>query len=43
MGTGEAELMPNEISQRHADLDFFFVALAVDGQGDLSLLSHGHS
>src|SRR5262249_48338254 len=43
MGTGEAKLVTDEISQRHADLDFFFVALAVDGQGDLSLLSHGYS
>src|SRR5262249_8879680 len=39
MGAGEAELVTDEISQCHADLDFFFVALAVDGQGDLSLLS----
>src|SRR5262249_53436340 len=42
MGTGEAELVTDEISQRHADLDFVLVALAVDGQGDLSLLSHCH-
>src|SRR6266566_788150 len=43
MGAGEAELVPDEISQRHADLDFFFVPLAVDGQRDFPLLSHCHS
>ena len=44
MGAGEAELVPDEISQRHADLDFFFlVPLAVDGQSNFPLLSHCHS
>src|SRR5262249_31584530 len=40
MGAGEAELVPDAISQRPGDLALFFVPLAVDGQGDLSLLSH---
>src|SRR5262245_51337081 len=40
MGAGEAELVAAEISQRHADLDFFLVPLAVDGQRDFPLLSH---
>ena len=37
MGAGEAELVPNEIGQRHANLDLLvFVALAVDAQRDFS-------
>jgi len=43
MGAGEAELVADEISQRHADLDFFLVPLAVHGQRDFPLLSHCHS
>src|SRR5215467_13627670 len=43
MGPGEAELVPDEIGQCDAHLDFFFVSLAVDGQHNFPLLSHCHS
>ncbi len=41
MRTREAELVPHEIRERHTDLDLFLVALAVDGQRDLALFTHG--
>src|ERR1700682_3037407 len=41
MGAGEAELMTQEIRQRHAHRHGCLVVLAVDGDGDVSRLAHG--
>ena len=43
MGAGQAELVAQEIGERHPHFDLFLVALAVDGQRDFSRLAHGGS
>src|SRR6516225_234919 len=43
MGARQTELMADEIGKRHAHLDLFLVALAVDRQRDLALLTHAAS
>src|SRR6202051_3384769 len=41
MGAGQAELMAQEIRQRHPHRHGGFMALAVDGDGNASRLAHG--
>ena len=43
MGAGEPELMAHEVGKRHAHLDLFLVALAVDRQCNLSRFAHRRS
>ena len=40
MGAGEPELVAQEVRERVANLDFFLVPLAVDGQRNFSGLAH---